>query len=191
LDSSNPEQRLEEVAKALGNLLRDAGLDAALIGGHAVNFWDRPRFTEDFDFTVAANPPAIRRLVNALLEKGWEIAREQDRGGASGPDFLRLTSPATGDFIDIQTAKTEYQDLVIERAYRGPNAPFPVATPEDLIVLKLLAWRSVDQQDAVRLGMGEIDWDYVTHWCEIWEVADRLDRLRGITGEERSLRPEL
>ncbi|HMO53635.1 MAG TPA: nucleotidyl transferase AbiEii/AbiGii toxin family protein [Tepidiformaceae bacterium] len=187
MDSSNPEQRLEEVAKALGALLRDADLDAALIGGHAVNFWDRPRFTEDFDFTVAADPPAIRRLVEALHAEGWTIVREQDGGGASGPDFLRLTNQVTGDFIDIQAAKTQYQDLVIQRAYRGPNAPFPVATPEDLIVLKLLAWRTVDQQDVLRLAAGEIDWDYVTHWCEVWQLSEKLGWLRRMIATESSL----
>ncbi|MCZ7578123.1 MAG: hypothetical protein M5U18_14115 [Dehalococcoidia bacterium] len=31
-----------------------------------VNYWETPRFTEDFDFTVAANPSAIERIVERL-----------------------------------------------------------------------------------------------------------------------------
>ena len=44
---------------------------------------------------------------------------------------------------------------------------------------KLIAGRSNDWRDAEGLAQhNEIDWDYVTHWAEVWEITDRLERLR-------------
>lgn len=172
------------MARFLGQVLDENGLDAALIGGHAVNFWETPRFTEDFDFTVAANPSAIQRIVERLQAEGWEIVHRQHPGGPSGPDFIRMQNPQTRDMLDIQAAKTDYQDLLIRRAVREPGQPFPVATREDLIVLKLVAWRPVDQQDVLRLGKRQIDWEYVAHWCEIWGVTDKLTWLQRTLAED-------
>ena len=184
LASSDPEARIEEVARFLGAILEEGGLEAALIGGHAVNFWETPRFTEDFDFTVAANPEAIQHILERLKAAGWEIERHQDRGGPSGPDFIRMTNPQTRDMLDIQAAKTDYQNLVIRRAVREEGQPFPVATREDLVILKLIAWRSVDQQDVLRLGRRELNWDYIAHWCEIWGTTEKLAWLRRTLAEE-------
>ena len=184
LASYDPDARLEEVARFLGQVLDENALDAALIGGHAVNFWETPRFTEDFDFTVAANPSAIQRIVERLQAEGWEIEHRQHPGGPSGPDFIRMQNPQTRDMLDIQAAKTDYQNLLIRRAVREPGQPFPVATREDLIVLKLIAWRPIDQQDVLRLGKRQIDWEYVAYWCEIWGVTDKLTWLQRTLTED-------
>lgn len=180
--------RLEEVARFLGKSLEEAGLAAALIGGHAVNYWDTPRFTEDFDFTVAADSGGMEHLIKQLEGAGWVIEIDQNRAASSGPDFVRMRNPLTRDMLDIQAAKTPYQELVVQRAVREPGDAFAVATREDLIVLKLIAWRMIDQQDVLRLSQYNIDWEYVEHWCEVWEVTDRLENLRrAITEDQQSL----
>lgn len=186
LDSSrSPSQRLVDTADLLGKILDSAGLKAALIGGHAVNFWERPRFTDDFDFTVAADGSAVAAVVSALLASGFRITRNQAEKAPSGPDFVQLKNAETGDVVEFQTAKTEYQNLVIERAVKiEPSQPFAVATREDLIVLKLIANRPVDQQDVLRLGrFAGLDWDYVAEWAAIWSVTDKLARLRELLAE--------
>ncbi len=54
-----------------------------------------------------------------------------------------------------------------------------VATPEDLIVLKLIANRSRDRLDVEELARHRrIDWPYVEEWATTWGVADRLQALR-------------
>ena len=56
----------------------------------------------------------------------------------------------------------------------------PVATPEDLIVYKLIADRPRDRDDVLailrtqaRAGRA-LDWAYVERWTRFWNVSDRL-----------------
>ncbi len=164
--------------------MRSAGLAHALIGGHAVIAWTLPRQTDDHDFIVAADRDAISHIQHSLEAQSLRILRVQDSGSPSGPDFLQLRTADNTFQIDLQTAKTEYQDLVIERAVADSEYGISVATPEDLIVLKLLAMRSQDQRDiAVMMeGLsGALDWPYIEHWAGVWDVTQNL----------RVFRPEL
>jgi hypothetical protein len=54
-----------------------------------------------------------------------------------------------------------------------------VATPQDLLILKLIAYRSKDRIDLEGLvGLPSIDWSYVEKQCKDWDVLDRLDEVR-------------
>lgn len=184
--STDPEQRVATVAAHLGKIFDRAGLRVALIGGHAVNFWQRARFTDDFDFTAAANARAVDAAVTALVSDGFVVTRDQEPNAVSGPDFVQLKHPVTGDIVELQTAKTPYQDLVIERAVkREPEQPLPVATPEDLIVLKLIAHRPIDQSDVMRLAeLPDLDWEYIAHWSAIWGVGDRCELVQAAVAHD-------
>lgn len=158
---------------------RLADLRVALIGGAAVNAFEDPRFTKDVDLTVTAKADAVSRFVSILLEHGFVMVRDEGEGAPSGPDFVQLRRPGTMDVVDIIVAKTEYQDQVIARAVAPAEDSLPVATAEDLIVLKLIANRPVDHTDTYLLGRDNaIDWAYVAHWAAAWGIADRLAALR-------------
>jgi hypothetical protein len=161
-------------------LLDTTGVTAALIGGQARNFWAEPRMTRDFDFTVRAERGPVLKLIDELHKRGYVSEREQGDDLASGPDFARLVNPVSGDAIDIQSAKTPYQDELLRRAQKlEPSQLLSVATPEDVIVLKLIAYRPKDIIDLAVLGVIEgLDWRYVEHWAGVWSVSSKLEGLR-------------
>ena len=162
-------------------MFQRAGLRHALIGGQAVNVWITPRETDDFDFVVAPDREAIEAVEAELLALGLRHVRRQDGHGPSGPDFVQLKTVAMNLAVDIQVAKTEYQSLLIDRAVSGEVSGLSVATPEDLIVLKLLAMRSQDQRDIallVDLRGDTLDWAYIEHWAEVWDVVKELRIFR-------------
>lgn len=158
-----------------------AKLDGAVIGGLARNHWAVPRTTFDLDLTVVANAPAIAKVVASFAEAGFKVMRQQEAGSPSGPDFVQLYNPDTHQVVEFQTAKTEYQELLIERAIPLPAlAPLRVVTLEDLVVLKLLAFRRKDQDDLREVAEGHtVDWAYIEHWANIWKVQEQLATLRG------------
>lgn len=92
--------------------------------------------------------------------------------------------------LEMQTGKTEYQVQMVDRAAtRPPRAGqadgLRVATPEDLVVLKLIAFRAKDRVDLIALlRRPALDLEYVRRWCDIWEVTDRLHRAQAWAGEE-------
>jgi hypothetical protein len=160
------------IAAAVGG----AGLSYVLIGGHAVNAWIEPRFTADIDLTVQAEPDDLPRLGAALVAMGLSVSQAHGAELPSGPDFVRYITEDGGIVLEVQMAKTDFQREVLRRAIeeRGMR----IATPEDLIVMKLIAGRPKDQIDLRGLTtLPSLDWTYVERWASEWGVTDRLRRL--------------
>lgn len=163
---------------ALAEQVEDAGVPYVLIGGHAVNAWLEPRFTADVDLTVQAGAAELARLGAVLQAAGYRREARHGAEQASGPDFERYASADRLVVIEIQAAKTALQREVIRRGVVGTEG-LRVATPEDLIVLKLIADRPKDQGDLAGLvRLPGLDWAYVEGWAEQWGVLDRLRALR-------------
>jgi hypothetical protein len=173
---------IDTLLRDLADAFRESGLRHVLIGGHAVNVWAEPRFTADIAFTVVAEAESLARFEAALAGRGW--TRERVHGAAlpSGPDFLRLTHETYPLPVELQAAKTAYQLELIARALPHETyAGIHVATAEDLLVLKLIAFRAKDQIDLVALaGRPGIDWAYVERWAKVWAVEERLERVRAL-----------
>jgi hypothetical protein len=91
---------------------------------------------------------------------------------------VRFVSGDRHVVLEFQAAKTELQDRIIGRALRDSRG-LRVPTPEDLIILKLIANRSKDQIDLVGLcGLLDLDWDYVERWAREWQVSELLQQIR-------------
>lgn len=158
-------------------LLETSRIAYAIIGAHAVNVWLEPRFTADVDVTVQAGSQELLRLKTTLTAHGFSVTREHGETLPSGPDFIRFTASDSVLVVEIQSAKTAFQQEVIQRAVTEHGAR--VATPEDLIVMKLIADRPKDAIDLAGLvRLPSLDWAYVEHWAAEWGVADRLARVR-------------
>lgn len=179
-DSTDPEGDATAWLRHFASLLEAAGLPAVLIGGQARNFWTEPRATRDYDFTIPNQASRLMVLLALLKREGYVSKREQGMNQPSGPDFLRLEHPETGDAIDFQVSKTPFQDSVVLRGQKlDPGQFLAVATPEDLIVFKLIANRHKDQVDVHDLAqLADLDWAYIEYWAEVWELGPRLQKLR-------------
>lgn len=176
------DRTVRTVLSEIDDILGPLSERLVLIGGMAFNYWCEPRYTADLDFVVAADEEVVGKLVSQLNSRGYEASRIQGAGQPSGIDFVRLTDPSGRKVVEFQTAKTAYQELLIKRGI-VPDAAVPVrvATPEDLIVLKLIAGRSKDYPDALALAqMENLDWPYIEEWAAVWQVEDRLQRLRDL-----------
>jgi hypothetical protein len=172
-------------APGLAAIFKRAGLRHALIGGHGVNTWIMPRETDDYDFIVEPKRAAIEQVEAELVSLGLKHVRRQDNQEDSGPDFSQMKDTGINFAVDFQVAKTDYQMLVLDRAKPSEASGFNVATPEDLVVLKLLAMRSQDQRDIALLVdlLGDtLDWAYIEHWAAVWDVTDKLRVFRPAPG---------
>lgn len=143
-------------------LLAGIGLDPVLIGAHAANIYRAtPRFTTDVDFLTTG----LDGVEELAAREGLEVRFMADAGEPPHAAFLRGHDVR----VDILAALTDYQLTVIERAVDG------VATVEDVIIHKLIAWRSRDRDDIDQILIAEptLDDAYLNGWVEAWQVADR------------------
>jgi hypothetical protein len=154
------------------------GIPHALIGGQAQNAWVTPRLTTDFDLTVAANRPSLARVEAQLIAQGLTKVTEHGAHAASGPDFQRFRTRDNSIILEFQTAKTPFQHEMIGRARRTPSG-LRVATPDDLIILKLIAERDKDAKDLVLLcALPNLDWAYIERWAVVFAIQERIARYR-------------
>jgi hypothetical protein len=169
---------MDAAIDSLLRLLEESTVEYVLIGGHAVNAWLEPRFTADVDITVQAGTGEVQRLGDLLAAHGYRATREHGAALPSGPDFVRFISDDGALTLEVQTAKTEFQREFLRRAAARSDGS-RIATPEDLIVMKLIAHRPKDRIDLLGLvALTGLDWSYVERWADEWQVRDRLDTLR-------------
>ena len=91
---------------------------------------------------------------------------------------MRFVSSDDTLTLEVQTAKTEFQGEILRRAAARQDGA-RVATPEDLIIMKLIAHRPRDRIDLLGLvALSGLDWSYVERWADEWQVRDRLDTSR-------------
>lgn len=166
------EQALCEAAASL----ESASIPYMLIGGLALAAWDLPRATLDVDLTVWV-PDANLDTVCALLATQFRARVGDPAGFARKSRVLPLTSSG-GIRIDIVFAAFPFERTMIQRAVRRQLAAraIPVASLEDLILLKVVSPREKDSED-IRLIANTyrpmLDWTYILSLGE--DLAEALE----------------
>jgi hypothetical protein len=160
----------------------------AIIGAVARNAWAPPRATTDLDLVVVADHATLVAIAGALESLGYSRVREQRaEAGDPFPDIIVFRAEETDlRQVDVLVAKTSFEDDVLRRAetITLEEVRLPVASPEGIVVYKLLADRSRDREDIRAIlstqarAARPFDWSYVERWSEFWRMRDRLDRLR-------------
>lgn len=127
LDQADVDRALAEVVQ----LARDAGVQVALVGGVALQFYGSDRFTAHLDVASMAPIPELKR------------ERELTFGG-----YASHTS--SGVPVDVILRNDDFQQVVdetVQFARQVPGAPIPVASSEYALVMKMIAGRPKDTAD--------------------------------------------
>lgn len=140
----------------VGQLLNDQGIPWALIGGAAMPLRGRIRSTRDLD--VLLRPQAMADLIEKLRESGFAHHPRADRHRLEMVDLYRFWYPISDEAslgLDIQVPR-EVNGLLDNVLHHATcvmlnGVGIQTATAEDLILLKLLAFRPIDRADAIEL----------------------------------------
>jgi len=179
--------------EAVVEALRETGLRFAFIGALAAIEWGRPRATDDVDLVVSVEASDWPKLETALRARSLTPGRGV--GPAEGSDplpdiaiFWSAQVPAVR--VDLFVAKTDFERAVLDGARLTSIAGIevPVASPEAVIVYKLLAARSKDLIDLESIfearsrAQVTLDWPFIDHWAAEWAIEDRLAPFRARFG---------
>jgi hypothetical protein len=149
------------------------------IGGLAVLRWGAPRFTRDIDVSLLCPFGSEDQVSEPLLAAGY-TGRIFDAGEFARRSRVLLLQSPEGIPIDVALAALPFEDLMIERSstYAFENGSLlRTCSAEDLVVLKLFAFRQRDILDAetiVQRQRGALDW---------WYIAANLEPLAEVKGE--------
>jgi hypothetical protein len=185
---------MNDLRRALGDivsLFERMNLSYAVMGGIAVRVYGIPRPTYDIDFTLAVPRERLPELYAAIGRAGYTVPEEYAGGWVdqvAGMPLVkfRLYLQGRGVDIDLFLAESAFQEQLLARRRRETLDGLSVwlVSPEDLVLLKLLAARPRDLADIsdVLFTQGHLDESYLRAW------ADRLgtrEKLEAILAEQR------
>jgi hypothetical protein len=187
-------KRLDDVARDLVGLFEAQGVPYALMGGLAVRMHALPRPTFDVDFTVLLPRAELPRFYDLFESLGYTVPAVQRTGWI---DTVRELPVVKVQFfvadraidVDIFLAERPFQHQIIARRQRHQMDGLDawVVSPEDLVLLKLLAGRPKDLVDVadIMFVQGRLDEEYLRHWASQLGVSEALDEaLRRRLGSE-------
>lgn len=140
------------ILEKLFRVLNALDIPYILIGGYAAAAWGYIRATKDTDFLAGISFDRIDRVIEDLKGQGFSV--EYRSGDIEDPvrGLIKLRFPAVGEteFIELLLGIKKMPPDVYLRAKKLHFAgmEIPVISPEDLIVLKLIAGSPLDISDA-------------------------------------------
>jgi hypothetical protein len=173
-----PTQPLVRAIADLLAALKSVGAPHMIIGGLAVIARGVVRHTDDADATVWAADVDVPGLLRALRAHGI-VGRIPDvESFAAQSQVLLLVHQPSGVPMDVSLAWLPFERDALARAQTVTvqGVAIPMATAQDLIVYKTIAWRERDQRDVedlLRLHRNSVDLNYIR--CRVAEFAEAID----------------
>jgi hypothetical protein len=156
-----------------------------LMGGMAVAAHGLPRPTHDVDFTILLPREQLARFFALVAEAGYTIPEAFRQGWVdevAGMPLVRAQMWVRDRPIDIDIflAESVYQRELLQRKVlvQVEDRPAWLVSPEDLILLKLIANRPRDLGDIadILFVQQHLDESYLRRWATDLGVAERLER---------------
>lgn len=163
----------ESLLASLAEAFEAEALRYMIIGGQAVLLYGEPRLTRDVDVTVGADVSALPRVLAVARRTGLNPRPSDPEAFAAETLVLPCEDPDTGIRVDFVFSSSDYEAVAMARARPVTVAGRTVAyaSPEDLIIHKLVAGRPRDLDDirSVRLKSPGLDFGYIDTWIAWFE----------------------
>ncbi len=132
----------------------DEKVSYLLIGGYAVSFYDRPRYTKDLDLWVKSEPENLNRVYRALARFGAPAHVLHDLENLGPDEVLWMGNPPVRVDILQNVDGVEYEPAFarhLQVEWHGVTVT--MISLEDLIASKKAAGRPQDIVDAGNLEL--------------------------------------
>ena len=175
--------RFSEALFEVAALLESLGLRYMVYGAVAVGIWGRVRSTLDADFLVLTDDAGLVSVEAAaagagiLVDHQWLEWNPQRRG----VQVRLVVEPFRADIVRAVSAHDEAA-MGRRRAVDWVGRSLWVASPEDLLLQKLVAQRDYDLTDAVSIveeQRGQLDEEYLDSWARRLGVQQEMAYVLG------------
>lgn len=165
--------------------LESKQIDYVVMGGLAVRALAIPRPTNDVDVTIACQHERLHELLQSWESECIQVPQIYLTGWVdriAGMPLIKLKTQVDGTQsidLDVFLCETDFQRSLLSRRLRMAvdDRKIWMVTPEDLILLKLIANRPRDLIDVadILFIQGQLDEAYMHHWAAILDITDRLN----------------
>jgi hypothetical protein len=144
---------LAEALAALGRVLGRLRVRWYLFGAQAALLYGAARLTADIDVTVQIGERGTAGLARALEEAGFRLRVRDVADFVAKTRVLPFVHDRSGMPVDIVLAGPGPEELFLKRRRRRQieGVTVFVASPEDIVVMKMLAGRGKDEDDTLAI----------------------------------------
>lgn len=184
---------LTEAIRAISAWLSGAGVGFAIVGGVAASLHGRPRVTKDVDVVVITEDDSWNRLLELAAAHGLHPRVPDALEFARTTRVLLLVHQPSHIEVDVSFGMLPFEVEVVRRATikNVARIQFPLASPEDIVIMKALAMRPRDVADiegileaVPDLDLGRVR-EIVSRLSAALETEDHAALLDGIVSRVR------
>jgi predicted nucleotidyltransferase len=175
--------------ESLQRLLHEFDDRGVIIGGIAVGFLGKPRFTADIDAVFLLSTKDIPQFLNLAQAENIFPRIQNAEAFAQKNRVLLLKHSPTDTDIDISLGILPFEHEMVERASTKSIADLSIRlpTPEDLIIMKAIAHRPKDLEDIRTIAdkYPDLDKKRIEEWVksfgDVLEMPDLWDEIKRLT----------
>ncbi|MDI6733472.1 MAG: hypothetical protein QME51_07455 [Planctomycetota bacterium] len=165
-------------------IFRELKISYAIVGAIGTFIWSRPRATRDIDIVIALNKNDISKFTASASSAGFDYNQSENEHLLKS-DMFRLKYRVSPDnFIPIDfilPTYSFYQELLQRRRRKKVNTfSLHFASPEDMILLKLLANRPIDKIDVEQICLfwkEKLNIPYLKKWAKKFRILERVRKF--------------
>lgn len=165
-----------DVFASVLSALDAAQVPAMLTGSFAATIYGRVRATRDIDFVIDADEQQARRLVAALVARGYYTDEDAAIDAVRTHTQFNAIDPETGwkiDFIPRKARAFSREEFDRRQSVDLGGQRIDVASAEDTVIAKL-EWAKLGESDRqiedvigiLRVQRDAIDHEYIERWVE-------------------------
>ncbi|MFZ5905766.1 MAG: nucleotidyl transferase AbiEii/AbiGii toxin family protein [Chloroflexota bacterium] len=174
--------------ESLQRLLHKFDDRGVIIGGIAVGFLGKPRFTADVDAMFLLSTKDIPKLIELAHEENIIPRIENAEEFARKSRVLLLKHALTETDIDVSLGILPFEEEMVERGSTKSFADLSIRlpTPEDLVIMKAIAHRPKDLEDIRTIAdkYPKLDVERIEKWVkafgEVLETPDLWDLIKSL-----------
>jgi hypothetical protein len=165
---------LDDALTTLAAWLDNDGIPYMVIGGFAVTVWGEPRFTQDLNVTILAEPDELRNVIEKISSAFTPLVADGFKFVTETRVFPIMVNSVPAELI---FAALPYEEEAIRRtrSITLKGGQVKICSPEDLILHKIVTPRARDREDVegiFRYRHSELDYAYLDPRIE--ELATAL-----------------
>lgn len=167
--------------------LEEAGIEYMIVGSTVVGWIGHSRMTIDVDVVLKPTREQLVHLVRALQANDFYIDEAAALDALARQSMINAIDQETGwkvDLIMLRDDAYEQQAFARRQVIETEAGPFPVLTPEDLILSKL-NWAKDSSSEKQMRDVGgvfgvwreRLDYDYLHRWADANGTRELLDEI--------------
>ena len=156
----SPASPIGELLAAVRAALEPLGIRWYLFGAQAAILYGAVRLTADVDITLAAGPHPVEDVLAALEARRFAPRVGNALAFVTETRVLPMVHEPTRIPVDLVLAGSGPEERFLEHAEVRliDGIRVPVAAPDDLVVMKVLAGRPQDLEDVVAILAAQGSW---------------------------------